>query len=390
MQERVEVGRPVDDPALSGSRRRPIIIAVVVIALIAAAAFFFLSGGGDEAAPGDAAAAEASTAPRVTVMTAEARPVTANVRVTGTIAATRDLPVGVQGQGGMITEVRVDEGDYVSRGQILARIDRRVQVQQVAQLRAGVERARADLQLAESELDRAGALVDRGFISTADIERRTATRDSARAAVNVAVAQLREAEARLGQLDVRAPEPGLVLRRNVEEGQVVSAGSTALFRIAQGGQMELRAAVAEQDLAQLAVGQGALIEVVGSNETVRGTVSLVEPLIDPNTRQGTARIAIDDDRAVRSGAFATATIETGTATRPVLPESAVLGEVDDSYVFVADEDNRVVRKSVIVGAISEEGVVIQDGLDGTERIVVTAGPFLNEGEEIQPRPLEAG
>lgn len=388
------VAAPERADAGVGRPRRLSPLAIVVLALvalvIAAAAYLFFSGG-DEGAAGPAGAAasgEASSGPVVSVMQASAEPVTANVRVTGSIAATRDLPVGVQGQGGMIVGVLVEEGDYVNEGQVLARVDKRVQTQQVAQLRASVDQARADLELAENELERARQLVDRGFISQADIERRVATRDAAQARVNVAIAQVREAEARLAQLDVRAPEGGLILERTVEEGQVVGPGTGSLFRIAQDGQMELRAEVAEQDLVRLEPGQGAAIRIVGSDNVYRGTVSLVEPLIDPTSRQGTARVAIADDRAVRPGAFATATIETGTASRPVLPESAVLGNVDDSYVFVVDEENRAVRRAVTVGDVTENGVVIESGLDGSEQVVVTAGAFLNEGETVQPSLVE--
>ena len=353
--------------------------------LVAIAAIWFLTrSGAADAAPEETAAA----GPRVTVMSPGSSPVTANVRVTGSVAATRDLPVGVQGQGGMITGVLVKEGDYVREGQTLARIDRRVQEQQVAQLRAAIDQARADLNLAQSELGRAEALVERGFISTADIERRIATRDAARARVNVATAQLREAQARLAQLDVRAPEPGLILTRSVEPGQVVGPGAGALFRIAQDGQMELRANVAEQDLAQLEPGQGAAIQLVGADKVYRGTVTLVEPIIDATSRQGIARIQIAGDRQVRPGAFATAVIETGSANRPVLPESAVLGEIDDSYVFVIGDGNRVERKSVVVGNVTEEGVVIDSGLSGQEQVVMSAGAFLNEGEVVVPRVIE--
>ena len=93
--------------------------------------------------------------------------------------------------------------------------------------------ARADLQLAQNELDRALQLVERGFISKADVDRKTATRDSARARVNVANAQLSETRARNARLDIGAPVSGYVLERNVEPGQTVSAGSGILFRLAQ-------------------------------------------------------------------------------------------------------------------------------------------------------------
>ena len=392
MHERLRA-RPVDDIPARSRRFSPAakwVLAAVVLGAIILAAFFLFRGDGDEAAGGAAVSRDAGpgTAPRVTVLVPGSNPVTANVRVTGSIAATRDLPVGVQGQGGMVMSVLVKEGDFVREGQVLARIDRRVQVQQVEQLRAAVAQARADLKLAESELTRAEQLVDRGFISNADIDRRTATRDAAAAQVNIAQAQLEESQARLGQLDVRAPEGGLILTRAVEPGQVVGSGSAALFRIAQSGQMELRALVPEQDLSQVEVGQGAEIRISGSPTVYRGTVSLVDPVVDAQSRQGTARIVIRGDRKVRPGAFATATIETGSADRPVLPESAVLGDVGDSYVYTVNADDTVKRTPIEVGSVSSTGVVILSGLDGSERVVESAGAFLNEGDKIEPARAE--
>jgi|TARA_R100000501_G_scaffold15113_1_gene27399 RND family efflux transporter MFP subunit len=392
MHERIDVsGSPLDEPRRSGRglSRGAIISLVVAAAVVGGLLFWFLGAGGSggEIPPQSAGAAGAS-APTVSVSVPGARPVTASVRVNGSVAARRDLPVGVQGQGGMVTAVLVDEGDYVERGQVLARIDRAVAEQQVAQMRASVAQAEADAQLAQSELERAQALVERGFISTADIERRTATRDSARANVNVAKAQLASMQAQLGQLDVRAPEAGLILQRSVEQGQVVSSGSGALFRIAQGGQMELQALVAEEDLRSLRVGQDATVSLVGSPVDYPGEVWMVEPLIDPSTRQGTARILIRSDGQVRPGGFATGTIDTGTATRPLLPESAVLGGGGESYVYIVDSENRAKRQPVRVGAITPDGVVIEEGLTGDEQVVLSAGAFLNDNDRVVPQLVE--
>src|SRR3546814_2935002 len=132
--------------------------------------------------------------------------------------------------------VLVDPGNWVRPGQALATMERSGQTQQTRSLAAQVEVARADARLAEAELDRAQALVGRGFISKADIDRKTATRDAARARVDVAIAQVRESVAREGRLDIRAPEAGLVLTRDVEPGQIVGSGSGVLFRVAKGGE----------------------------------------------------------------------------------------------------------------------------------------------------------
>ena len=135
----------------------------------------------------------------------------------------------------------VDAGSWVRAGQVLAVVDRSVQAQQAAQLAAQVEAARANAALAQSNYERAVALQGRGFVSKAEIDSKKAARDAAYAQVRVAQAQLGATRAQIGQLNVVAPAAGLILARNVEVGQIVSPGSGALFRLAEGGQMEMRA-----------------------------------------------------------------------------------------------------------------------------------------------------
>lgn len=361
-----------------GRRRRLLILAAILVA--AAGAAWLIFGGGAEAPAENPDAGR----PSITVIVPGTTQIADSVTAVGSIAARRDMPVGVQGEGGAVVAVLVDAGDYVRKGQVLARIDRSVLEQEVSQLQASVTRARADAALAQSELDRAQSLVARGFISKADIERRTATRDGANAAVGVAAAQLRESQARLGRLDIRAPEAGLVLERNVEPGQVVSSGSPAVFRMAQDGAMEMRALVAEQDLAGITTGQSATVQMVGSQTAYAGRVWMVEPVINPQTRQGLVRIALSGDRALRPGGFASSKIEVGKADRPLLPESAVMGDAESSYVFVVAKDGTVERRDVKVGAVSSVGVAISSGLSGKEQVVQSAGAFLNPGEKVSP------
>lgn len=361
-----------------GRRRRLLILAAILVA--AAVAAWLIFGGGAEAPAENPDAGR----PSITVIVPGTTQIADSVTAVGSIAARRDMPVGVQGEGGAVVAVLVDAGDYVRKGQVLARIDRSVLEQEVSQLQASVTRARADAALAQSELDRAQSLVARGFISKADIERRTATRDGANAAVGVAAAQLRESQARLGRLDIRAPEAGLVLERNVEPGQVVSSGSPAVFRMAQDGAMEMRALVAEQDLAGITTGQSATVQMVGSQTAYAGRVWMVEPVINPQTRQGLVRIALSGDRALRPGGFASGKIEVGKADRPLLPESAVMGDAESSYVFVVAKDGTVERRDVKVGAVSSAGVAISNGLSGKEQVVQSAGAFLNPGEKVSP------
>ena len=208
----------------------------------------------------------------VTVVTPGRTTIEGEISSTGTIAARRTLPVGVVGEGGRVVSVPVDAGSWVRQGQVLAVIDRSVQNQQALSAAAQVQVAQADANLAQSNLDRALQLVERGFVSKADVDRLTATRDAAVARVRFARAQAGELQARNARLNIVAPAAGLVLERNVEPGQTVGAGSQPLFTIAQGGEMEMLAQLGETELASLRAGATATVFPVGTDEGFTGQI----------------------------------------------------------------------------------------------------------------------
>ena len=362
----------------SGWRRRLTIGAIVAIILIAIATWVSMHGKGADAP------ASAAQAPVVTVISPGRSTVSNGVSATGSLAARVEMPVGVVGEGGAVTRVLVQPGDWVRAGQVLATVERSVQTEQVRSLAAQVEVNRADAKLAQAQLDRAKALVARGFISQADIDQRTATRDAANARVNVAVAQLAEQRARTGRLDIRAPAAGLVLTRAVEPGQIVSAGSAILFRMAKDGEMEMLAQLSEGDLATIRPGNGATVTPVGGTAQFAGRVWQVSPVVDNQTRQGIARIAIPYNPAIRPGGFASATIVSGTGYAPMLPESAVQSDEKGNYVYVVNGRDEVQRRDVKIGQVTDVGVAILNGLNGDERIVASAGAFLTPGQKVKP------
>ena len=380
------VGADLDDPEIVAARKRRrnllIGLAILVAGLVAFFAWRAMTQSGAPAGDDD------SQAPVVSVIAPGRTTIEGEITATGSLAARRALPVGVVGEGGRVVNVPVDAGDWVRQGQVLAVIDRSVQNQQAQSARSQIEVARADANLAQSNLDRALQLVERGFVSKADVDRLTSQRDAAAARVRVAQAQYNELQARNARLNIVAPAAGLVLQRNVEPGQTVSGGSSALFTIARGGEMELLAQVSETQLAQISAGTRARVVPVGSGETFTGQVWQVSPTIDPQTRQGTARVALSYAPELRPGGFATATISSGTLVAPMLPESAVLADDQGSYVYVVDSDNKARRRAVETGMVTDEGIAIASGLNGRERVVLRAGGLLTEGETVSPRLQE--
>jgi HlyD family secretion protein len=309
------------------------------------------------------------------------------VNIIGTIGARYDTPVGADGDGGRVSAVYVEAGDHVKRGQILARIDTAVLEPQVANLQANLELARAEADLAAAEYRRAQAVGKAGALSAEETERRRSNSVTADAKVKVAAAQLAEAQAKLARAEIRAPAEGTILTRTVQVGQTVSAGSGALFRMAEGDEVELQGDVAEQDLPLLKAGQPVEVRLIGSTRVYDGRVRLLGAVIDPQTRLGMARVALAPDPDLRPGAFARAQVTVSNAERVVLPQTAVLSDDKGTYVLVVNSGDKIERRPVRVSGVVADGVTIADGVNAKDRVVSTAGAFLQVGEQV--RPVEA-
>jgi len=327
--------------------------------------------------------ADQRNVPLISVMTPGLKAVTSSVTFTGAIAARYDMPIGNDGETGRIVAVYVEPGDHVQRGQPLAKLDQSVLIPQVNRLAAALEQAQAQAALSAAEYRRAQGVESAGALSAEDIEKRRATAMTDAANVKVAAALLAEGQARLNRTRIVAPIAGTVLTRRAEVGQIANPGGEALFRIASGGEIEMRGQLAEQDLAQVKVGDAASVHLTGLPQAFEGRVRLLGAIIDPQTRLGEIRITLKPDPALRPGAFARGTVAVNKALRPVVPQTAVLTDTGGSYVYLVNAQSHAERRAVRVADTSDQGVVISSGLTGSERVVTTAAGFLRDGEEVK-------
>ncbi len=364
--------------AVGGARWRWTVGALVAVLLIGLVAWKLMAGG----ARPQPALADRGGVPLVSVIVPGRQWVTSNVTFTGAIAARYDMPIANEGDTGRIVAVYVEPGDRVKRGQLLARIDDAVLVQQVNRLDASLEQARAQAALSAAEYRRAEGVAAAGALSAEDIEKRRATSVTDAANVKVVAAQLAEAQARLARTHIVAPVEGTVLTRHAEIGQIANPGGEPLFRLESGGEVEMRGQIAEQDLAQVKTGQPATVYLTGIDRPFAGQVRLLGAIIDPQTRLGDIRIRLQPDPALRPGAFARAIVAVDRTQRPVLPQTAVMADLNGSYVLVVNAADKVERHAVHVSGTTEGGVIIAQGLTGQERVVATAGGFLRDGETV--------
>ncbi len=354
--------------------------AIALGVLLAIAAVVWAMRSSSPSAPAPAAADQ--DLPLVTVLKPQFQAVTATVTFTGTIAARYDMPISAEGEGGRIIAVLVETGDRVKQSQMLAKLDQSVLVPQVNQLAAALEQAIAQAALSEAEFQRAKGVEAAGALSAEEIERRRAAAVTDAARAKVAAAQLAEGQAKLRRTEIRAPAQGVVLTRSAEVGQTAVPGAEPLFRLASGAEIEMRGQIAEQDLARVQIGQPATAYLTGITEPFKGHVRLLGAVIDPETRLGDIRIALEPHPSLRPGAFAHGQVSVSEAQRAVLPQTAVLADAQGNYVLIVNAEQQTERRAVRVADTTADGIVIGEGLKGDERVISTAGGFLRAGERV--------
>lgn len=367
-----------------------------------------------EAAPQSPAA---DVLPAITVSTVALRELTDVVLASGLITAVDEVQVAPLIEGQQIETVLVDVGDMVTEGQVLARLSpsslelQKSQLQaQVASARAQVAQAEAALVEAQSNADeanrvneRAKALRAQGTASQAAADQAAAAATSANAGVLVATQQLESAKAnqtlaeaqeanvelQLARAEVRAPVSGEVTGRNAKIGAIASAAGDPMFTIIRDGALELRADVAERDVMRLQIGQTATLSMAGSAQPLTGTLRLVEPVIDPVSRLGRARIALPVGSPIRSGMFAEATVLIAKHQATAVPVTAV-GSAEGETTVMRVRDGMVERVQIVTGIRDGGWVEVLSGLAAGDTIVTKAGAFVRAGDRINPIPADAG
>ncbi len=376
-----------EEKSLLERRPRTRLIAAAAVALVGAialGAWLAMRARGGRTTPADGAAAP----PLVTVITAKLGEVDSSVSLTGLISARHDVPIGNEGDPARITAVLVETGAHVRKGQVLARLSAVGARALVNSADAALDEARSAAALAQAEWLRAHQGQD--LFSKEETEQRRAAAVSARAKVKAAEAQLADARNRLAHTVIVAPAAGTVLTRSAEVGQIAVPSATVLFHLARDGEIEMRGQVAEVDMPRLAVGQRARVRLDGIARSFAGRVWQVGAVIDPATRQGTVRIALPSgDRDLRPGAFARADIVVGRSRGATLPQTAVLDDERGSYVLVVGRDGKVARHRVRVAGARSDGLLVDAGLTGGERVVAIAGAFLRPGEAVSTAPFAA-
>ena len=334
----------------------------------------------------DDKAASAAPKPALTVNVTQPQPAILPVRVTanGNIAAWQEASVGTEANGLRLAEVRVNVGDVVKRGQVLATFAPDTLNADVAQIRAAVAEAEATLAEASANAQRARGLQATGALSEAAINQYFTAERTAKARLDAQRAMAQMQQLRLKQTQVLAPDFGVISARSATVGAVLPAGQE-LFRMIRQGRLEWRAEVAANDLGLLKPGVAARV-TAGSGPAIEGTVRMVAPTVDPQTRNGLVYVdlpAAVGGSGARAGMFARGEFEVGSSSGLTLPQSAVLLRDGFSYVLRVGSDSKVTQVKVGVGRRVGDRIEITGGIDASARVVASGGGFLGDGDTVR-------
>ena len=290
----------------------------------------------------------------------------------GNVTAWQEAIVGSELQGLRLTEVVVDVGDVVKKGQVLARLQNDTVAAELAQSKAAVAEAEAALAEANANAERGRQLEPTGTISKQQYNRYITAEQTAKAQLVSAQAKVHADEVRLGQTRILAPDDGVISARGATVGSVVQSGQE-LFRLVRGGRLEWRAEVTAAELAHVKSGMPAAL-TVPSGAKVAGRVRMVAPTVDPQTRNGLVYVDLPAQSEARAGMFARGEIDIGHAPALTLPQTAVVLREGFAYVFTVGADSRVSQVKVGTGRRVGDRIEILGGLDARTTVVATGAP----------------
>lgn len=351
------------------------------VALTATLALLAACGGGKEDAAKKAQQEQAAAGQTVTAATATLTSLRRKVSASGSVSAWEEVPVGAETGGLTAVGLYVDEGSYVRQGQPLVQMNDVLLRAQLRQQQAAVQTAEANVARDDAALSRAQQLKEKGFLSQASLDTSLANQRASAANLASARAALSETQTRVNQATIRAPVSGLIISRSVTKGQIISAGSE-LFRMVRDGRLELDAQVPETELPLVRAGQGAVVTSEQANGPVSGSVRIVTPQVDAQTRLGVARVTLSPGSGLRPGMFARAEIDVGDAPALTIPASAVVFREGKPGVYLIAANNTVRFTPVTTGERSGQTVVIASGLQPGARVVVQGAGFLGDGDHV--------
>lgn len=354
----------------------------------------------------DAAAQGAPPAPPVQVANPLAKRITNWDEFTGRFEASEQVDVRAR-VSGFIDKVQFRDGSLVQKGDLLFTIDQRPYKLAVDVTRAEVARAKAQVELAQNEVERAEGLTQNRTITARDVDQRRANLNSAIGSLQGAEANLKNAELNLEWTEVRAPLAGRISNRRVDPGNLIAggqSGATLLTTIVAVAPIYFTFDVSEADFLrysrmsnpreEAAKDSGTIVEVRLSDEPKwgrRGKVNFLDNAL--NARSATIRgraVFENKDQFLTPGTFGRLRFFAGESDALLVPDTVIASDQAHKIVLTVGPENKVVPKSVVLGPLSEGLRVIRSGLTVEDKVIVggNANPMVRPGVAVSPQPGE--
>jgi HlyD family secretion protein len=360
--------------------------------------------------------AETPAPPSISVMTAVKKPIAEDITVTGSFAAGELVLVSPEVEGLAVTEILAEEGDTVTKGQVLARLSSAQVEISILQTKAALARDDASLAQAQNAIEQAKISVNRtrddlnrtkklrtsGVASLEVFDQRQAAYDLAvsqlqasqlafevsKANKNATQATMSDLDLRKSRTEIKAPVAGFISKRTVQIGGIASSGRDPMYNIVMDGTLKLLAEVPESDLPKIKIGQKASITVNGFAKAIEGEVKLISPEVNETTRIGLAHIKVSEGARIPLGAFGRAVISLAASDGVALPLTAVtFGETGPTVQLV--KDGHVKVQKVITGLVGTSDIEITDGVVAGDIYVARAGSFVRDGDAVTPVKIES-
>jgi RND family efflux transporter MFP subunit len=351
-----------------------------LVALSAASLLLFV---GTSQAADSGPSASPKPALTVTTVRPEVQRLTQRIAANGSLAAWQEASIGAEIGGLRLAEVRVNVGDAVRAGQVLAVFASDTVQADLDQAQAAVREAEANAASATADADRARALKDSGAFSAQQVTQYLTAEQTAQARVASARAALAAQQLRLKHTQVLAPDAGVISARGATVGAVVGAG-TELFRLVRQGRVEWRAEVTSTELGRIRPGTAVSV-TTAAGTTLAGRVRVIAPTVDPSTRNALVYVDVAGGLAAgaRPGMFSRGEFAVATSEGLTVPQQAVVVRDAFSYVFRVGPDQRVTQVKVETGRRSGDRVEIVRGLGANDTVAASGAGFLNDGDRVR-------
>jgi len=357
--------------------KNAVISSAICALFIGSAAFFSATSGAAE----DKKAAPAKAALTVTTVQLVQSSLPLRLPANGTVMAWQEAIIGSETNGLRLVDVKVNVGDRVAKGQVLASFATEQVNAEVAQAQASFAEAQANALDAAGNADKARTLQASGALSEQQINQYITAGIAAKARFEAAKAMLAVQQLRLKQTEVIAPDSGVISSRSATLGAVVGSG-TELFKMIRGGRLEWRAEVTSAEMAAIKLGTAATV-TAASGAQVQGKVRMLAPTVDSVTRNALVYVDLPINANIKAGMYARGEFELGASSVLSLPQQALVLRDGFTYAMRLEPGNKISQVKLQTGRRAGDAVEIIKGAKVSEQFVASGAAFLADGDLVK-------